>query len=38
MLPAWGGAEVISGAGHLAEWDAPDQVATALLAFLNSLG
>jgi pimeloyl-ACP methyl ester carboxylesterase len=34
---AWGGAEVLAGAGHLAEWDAPDQVATALLAFLNSL-
>jgi len=34
---AWGGAQVVAGAGHLLEWDAPNQVATALLAFLNSL-
>ena len=33
---AWGGAEVIAGAGHLLEWDAPEQVSAALLAFLNS--
>jgi pimeloyl-ACP methyl ester carboxylesterase len=35
---AWGGAQVIAGAGHLLEWDAPDQVSAALLSFLNSLG
>ena len=34
---AWGGAEVIAGGGHLAEWDAPDQVAAALLDFLKRL-
>ena len=34
---AWGGAQVIAGAGHLLEWDAPEQVSTALLDFLNSL-
>ncbi len=34
---AWGGSTVIAGAGHLMEWDAPDQVSTALLDFLNSL-
>ena len=34
---AWGGAQVIAGAGHLLEWDAPDQVSAALLDFLNSL-
>jgi pimeloyl-ACP methyl ester carboxylesterase len=34
---AWGGADVVAGAGHLLEWDAPDQVSTALLAYLNSL-
>jgi pimeloyl-ACP methyl ester carboxylesterase len=34
---AWGGAEVVAGAGHLLEWDAPEQVSTALLGFLNSL-
>ena len=33
----WGGAQVIAGAGHLLEWDAPEPVSTALLAFLNSL-
>ena len=33
---AWGGAEVIAGAGHLLEWDAPEQVSAALLDFLNS--
>jgi pimeloyl-ACP methyl ester carboxylesterase len=35
---AWGGAHVVAGAGHLLEWDAPDQVSSALLGFLNSLG
>ena len=34
---AWGGADVVAGAGHLLEWDAPDQVSAALLAFLNPL-
>ena len=33
----WGGAQVIAGAGHLLEWDAPEPVSTALLVFLNSL-
>ena len=35
---AWGGADIVAGAGHLLEWDAPDQVSAALLAFLDSLG
>jgi pimeloyl-ACP methyl ester carboxylesterase len=35
---AWGGAHVIAGAGHLVEWDAPDQVSALLLDWLNSLG
>lgn len=30
----WGGATVIDGAGHLIEWDCPDEVAAALRAFL----
>ncbi len=34
---AWGGANVIAGAGHLLEWDAPEAVSTVLLGFLNSL-
>jgi pimeloyl-ACP methyl ester carboxylesterase len=34
---AWGGAQVISGAGHLLEWDAPDQVSSVVLDFLRSL-
>jgi pimeloyl-ACP methyl ester carboxylesterase len=34
---AWGGAQVIAGAGHLLEWDAPDQTAAALLELLTSL-
>jgi pimeloyl-ACP methyl ester carboxylesterase len=34
---AWGGADVIVGAGHLLEWDAPDEVSAALLTFLNRL-
>jgi pimeloyl-ACP methyl ester carboxylesterase len=32
---AWGGATVIDGAGHLMEWDAPDEVAAALRTFLS---
>jgi pimeloyl-ACP methyl ester carboxylesterase len=35
---AWGGAQVIAGAGHLLEWDAPDQVSAALLDWLKTLG
>jgi pimeloyl-ACP methyl ester carboxylesterase len=34
---AWGGAQILAGAGHLVEWDAPDQVSAALLDFLSSL-
>ena len=34
---AWGDADIIAGAGHLLEWDVPEQVSTALLGFLNSL-
>jgi len=30
---AWGGATVIDGAGHLMEWDTPDEVASALRTF-----
>jgi len=30
----WGGATVIDGAGHLMEWDTPDEVADALRTFL----
>jgi abhydrolase domain-containing protein 6 len=30
----WGGATVIDGAGHLMEWDTPDEVAEALRKFL----
>jgi pimeloyl-ACP methyl ester carboxylesterase len=30
----WGGATVIDGAGHLLEWDTPDEVAAELRAFL----
>lgn len=30
----WGGATVIEGAGHLVEWDCPDETAAALRAFL----
>lgn len=33
---AWGGAEVFAGAGHLLEWDSPDQVSAALIDFLSS--
>ena len=31
---AWGGATVIDGAGHLLEWDCPDETAAALRPFL----
>ena len=32
---AWGGATVIEGAGHLMEWDAPDEVADHLRSFFT---
>lgn len=32
---AWGGATVVDGAGHLLEWDCPDEVAAELRAFLS---
>ena len=31
---AWGGATVIDGAGHLLEWDSPDETAAELQSFL----
>ena len=34
LAELWGGATVIDGAGHLMEWDTPDEVATALRNFL----
>jgi abhydrolase domain-containing protein 6 len=34
LAAAWGGATVIDGAGHLMEWDTPDEVAAALRSFL----
>lgn len=34
---AWGGAQVVAGAGHFLEWDAPDQVSAALLDWLKTL-
>ncbi len=36
LIEQWGGGEVISGAGHLLEWDAPEQVADQLRTFLES--
>jgi abhydrolase domain-containing protein 6 len=36
LADAWGGATVIDGAGHLMEWDAPDQVAEALRGFFSA--
>lgn len=35
LAGAWGGATVIAGAGHLLEWDCPDEVAAELRAFLG---
>jgi pimeloyl-ACP methyl ester carboxylesterase len=34
-IDRWGGGTVIAGAGHLAEWDAPDEVAAALRTVLE---
>lgn len=34
LAPRWGGAQVIAGAGHLVEWDAPEEVASAISGFL----
>jgi pimeloyl-ACP methyl ester carboxylesterase len=34
LAELWGGATVIDGAGHLMEWDTPDEVAAALRNFL----
>jgi pimeloyl-ACP methyl ester carboxylesterase len=34
-IDRWGGGTVIAGAGHLAEWDAPDAVAAALKTLLE---
>jgi len=33
-IERWGGGQVIAGAGHLAEWDAPDEGVAALRALL----
>jgi pimeloyl-ACP methyl ester carboxylesterase len=35
LIERWGGGDVIAGAGHLLEWDTPDEVATRLRAFLK---
>lgn len=32
----WGGAQIVAGAGHLMEWDTPEDVSQALLTFLNA--
>jgi pimeloyl-ACP methyl ester carboxylesterase len=34
LADLWGGATVIEGAGHLMEWDTPDEVAAAVRSFL----
>jgi len=34
LIDAWGGGTVIDGAGHLLEWDTPDEVASAVRSFL----
>jgi pimeloyl-ACP methyl ester carboxylesterase len=36
LIERWGGGTVIAGAGHLAEWDAPNEVAAALRSILPS--
>ncbi len=35
LIERWGGGEVIAGAGHLVEWDAPDEVAALLRRHLD---
>lgn len=37
LADRWGGGTVIDGAGHLVEWDAPDEVADHLRRFLAGL-
>jgi pimeloyl-ACP methyl ester carboxylesterase len=37
LIERWGGGTVVPGAGHLAEWDAPNEVAAPLLALLGGL-
>jgi pimeloyl-ACP methyl ester carboxylesterase len=37
LIERWGGGTVIAGAGHLAEWDAPAEVSTALRALLAKI-
>jgi pimeloyl-ACP methyl ester carboxylesterase len=32
----WGGAHVVAGAGHLMEWDAPEEVSGKLIEFLSA--
>jgi pimeloyl-ACP methyl ester carboxylesterase len=36
LIERWGGGHVIAGAGHLLEWDTPDEVATHLKTFLEN--
>lgn len=36
LIERWGGGEVIAGAGHLLEWDAPDEVAALLRRHLEA--
>lgn len=36
LAERWGGGDVIDGAGHLLEWDVPDEVASRLRAFLSA--
>jgi pimeloyl-ACP methyl ester carboxylesterase len=36
LIERWGGGDVIAGAGHLLEWDTPDEVATHLRRFLEN--
>ena len=34
LAQKWGGADVIAGAGHFMEWDAPEEVGGKLIEFL----
>jgi pimeloyl-ACP methyl ester carboxylesterase len=36
LAEKWGGAHIVAGAGHLMEWDAPEEVGGALLDFLSA--